>query len=226
MLGKTSPTQNSKCVMNVTRLSQQYRSRLVHFTAFRHIPSAPGSRTTLPRPPRPPVAVLVPIIHSAYSIHSTVTPSMDALVDQLQHEGRLKAPHLADAMRAVDRAHFVAQGTPADIAYTDAPLPLGLGETISAPHMHAACLDLLHRQLQPGAHVLDVGSGILLADQFIYVVYTTQSQNRVGISHRRPGLTRGPHWTRGRCGKTPRAGQAKPNQPPSRCAAAAPRWHH
>lgn len=84
---------------------------------------------------------------------------MDALVQDLQHEGRLKSPHVADAMRSVDRAHFVAHDTPHDLAYTDAPLPLGYGETISAPHMHAACLDLLQTHLQPGAHVLDVGSG-------------------------------------------------------------------
>ncbi|KXZ44345.1 hypothetical protein GPECTOR_69g438 [Gonium pectorale] len=41
----------------------------------------------------------------------------------------------------------------------DAPQPLGYGATISAPHMHAVCLELLARQLRPGARVLDVGSG-------------------------------------------------------------------
>lgn len=84
---------------------------------------------------------------------------MDTLVEQLQREGRLKSPALAHAMGAVDRAHFVPAGTPPDLAYTDAPLPLGFGETISAPHMHAACLDILEAHLRPGAHVLDVGSG-------------------------------------------------------------------
>lgn len=85
---------------------------------------------------------------------------MDTLVQELQHEGRLKAPNFADAMRAVDRAQFVARDTPPELVYSDAPLPLGYGETISAPHMHAACLDLLQQHLQPGAHVLDVGSGM------------------------------------------------------------------
>lgn len=41
----------------------------------------------------------------------------------------------------------------------DNPMPIGNEQTISAPHMHAACLDLLADQLQPGASALDVGSG-------------------------------------------------------------------
>lgn len=41
----------------------------------------------------------------------------------------------------------------------DAPLPIGYNETISAPHMHATCLELLAGHLCPGARVLDVGSG-------------------------------------------------------------------
>ena len=41
----------------------------------------------------------------------------------------------------------------------DTPLPIGYGETISAPHMHATCLELLRTHLKPGARVLDVGSG-------------------------------------------------------------------
>ena len=43
----------------------------------------------------------------------------------------------------------------------DAPLPIGYHETISAPHMHATCLELLRDHLRPGARVLDVGSGAL-----------------------------------------------------------------
>jgi hypothetical protein len=41
----------------------------------------------------------------------------------------------------------------------DCPVPIGYGQTISAPHMHATCLELLEPQLRPGARVLDVGSG-------------------------------------------------------------------
>lgn len=39
-------------------------------------------------------------------------------------------------------------------AYLDAPQPIhSSGATISAPHMHAHCLELLSRQLQPGSAV-------------------------------------------------------------------------
>lgn len=41
----------------------------------------------------------------------------------------------------------------------DYPLAIGEGQTISAPHMHAICLELLEAHLKPGARVLDVGSG-------------------------------------------------------------------
>ena len=41
----------------------------------------------------------------------------------------------------------------------DHPVPIGYGETISAPHMHAEALRLLEDHCLPGASVLDVGSG-------------------------------------------------------------------
>jgi protein-L-isoaspartate(D-aspartate) O-methyltransferase len=41
----------------------------------------------------------------------------------------------------------------------DSPVPIGWSQTISAPHMHAAALDMLEGQLVPGARALDVGSG-------------------------------------------------------------------
>ena len=44
----------------------------------------------------------------------------------------------------------------------DHPVPIGYGETISAPHMHAEALRLLEDHCTPGASVLDVGSGNLL----------------------------------------------------------------
>ncbi|GJN27256.1 hypothetical protein PR202_gb15261 [Eleusine coracana subsp. coracana] len=57
-------------------------------------------------------------------------------------------------METIDRALFVTEGTP----YIDTPMPIGFNATISAPHMHATCLELLKDHLQPGMHALDVGS--------------------------------------------------------------------
>lgn len=45
------------------------------------------------------------------------------------------------------------------VQHQDHPLAIGEGQTISAPHMHAICLELLEPHLQPGARVLDVGAG-------------------------------------------------------------------
>jgi hypothetical protein len=43
--------------------------------------------------------------------------------------------------------------------YEDAPQLIGHGATISAPHMHAHCLEILKDHLVPGASALDIGSG-------------------------------------------------------------------
>eukprot|EP01103_Thecamoeba_quadrilineata_P014065 TRINITY_DN4079_c0_g1_i2.p1 TRINITY_DN4079_c0_g1~~TRINITY_DN4079_c0_g1_i2.p1 ORF type:complete len:191 (+),score=39.13 TRINITY_DN4079_c0_g1_i2:188-760(+) len=44
-------------------------------------------------------------------------------------------------------------------AYNDHPSPIGWGATISAPHMHAQCLEMLLPYLKNAKRVLDVGSG-------------------------------------------------------------------
>ncbi|XP_034018539.1 protein-L-isoaspartate(D-aspartate) O-methyltransferase isoform X2 [Thalassophryne amazonica] len=57
-------------------------------------------------------------------------------------------------MLATDRAHFCRNNP-----YVDSPQSIGFSATISAPHMHAYALELLHDQLYEGAKALDVGSG-------------------------------------------------------------------
>jgi protein-L-isoaspartate(D-aspartate) O-methyltransferase len=71
---------------------------------------------------------------------------------------RRRARSVEAAFRRVDRARYTAAPYRGE-AYVDSPLPIGFGQTISAPHMHAACTEELLAQLQPGARVLDVGSG-------------------------------------------------------------------
>jgi len=85
-------------------------------------------------------------------------PSLDknkALVDYLKQYGAVRTDKVAEVMETIDRALFVQEGTP----YIDSPMPIGFNATISAPHMHATCLELLKDHLQPGMHALDVGSG-------------------------------------------------------------------
>ncbi|EFN60177.1 hypothetical protein CHLNCDRAFT_133686 [Chlorella variabilis] len=90
----------------------------------------------------------------------------DWLVDHLKRDGVVAHSDVERALRQTDRAHYVDSGIPLAYIYqagglqpADSPLPIGYHETISAPHMHATCLELLRGHLRPGARVLDVGSG-------------------------------------------------------------------
>ncbi|XP_019177715.1 PREDICTED: protein-L-isoaspartate O-methyltransferase 1-like isoform X2 [Ipomoea nil] len=78
------------------------------------------------------------------------------MTDQLTRYGVIKSEKVAEVMLNIDRALFVPEGTP---PYIDSPMSIGYNATISAPHMHAMCLELLEDRLQPGMHALDVGSG-------------------------------------------------------------------
>jgi protein-L-isoaspartate(D-aspartate) O-methyltransferase len=60
------------------------------------------------------------------------------------------------AMARVPRELFLPE-TLQSRAYDDTPLPIGLNQTISAPHMVAIMCDLL--DLQPGMTILEVGGG-------------------------------------------------------------------
>lgn len=79
-----------------------------------------------------------------------------SLVEMLQRGGIVKSDKVANVMEDLDRGLFVPEGVP---AYMDGPMPIGYNATISAPHMHGLCLELLENHLKPGMRALDVGSG-------------------------------------------------------------------
>lgn len=78
------------------------------------------------------------------------------MVDRLQTTRRITRPETAAAMRAVPRHAFVP-GDKVGVAYADRPLGIGVGQTISAPHMVGMMTDLL--ELSPGHRVLEIGTG-------------------------------------------------------------------
>eukprot|EP00123_Amoebidium_parasiticum_P021240 comp6392_c0_seq1/m.2190 comp6392_c0_seq1/g.2190 ORF comp6392_c0_seq1/g.2190 comp6392_c0_seq1/m.2190 type:complete len:256 (-) comp6392_c0_seq1:87-854(-) len=82
--------------------------------------------------------------------------SNSELVAHLKKAGLISSDRVKSAMLGVDRGHYSADHTE---AYNDNPHSIGYGATISAPHMHAMCLEVLEPRLQDGATVLDVGSG-------------------------------------------------------------------
>lgn len=65
-------------------------------------------------------------------------------------------PHVLQAMRTVDRRHFVPKEHSSE-TYRDSPLPIGSGQTISQPYIVAYMTELL--QLSPGMKTLEIGTG-------------------------------------------------------------------
>jgi protein-L-isoaspartate(D-aspartate) O-methyltransferase len=78
-----------------------------------------------------------------------------AMVERLRVRG-IADERVLDAMRRVPRERFVPPEL-ADAAYQDSPLPIGLGQTISAPLIVAYSAAAL--AAGPDAHVLEIGTG-------------------------------------------------------------------
>lgn len=91
----------------------------------------------------------------------------------------LKSQKVAEVMETVDRGLFVPEGTP---PYVDSPMQIGYNATISAPHMHAMCLELLENHLKPGMHALDVGSGTGYLTSCFAIMVGPQGR-AVGVEH-------------------------------------------
>ena len=87
---------------------------------------------------------------------SVLGEKRERLVDSLVRRGYVTDPRAEAAMRKVLREEFLPSSLKED-AYVDSPLPIGDGQTISAPHMVAIMIDKL--ELTPGQKVLEVGTG-------------------------------------------------------------------
>jgi len=78
------------------------------------------------------------------------------MVRRLRAEGFVKTHRVEKAMETVPRELFLPESM-APEAYVDSPLPIGGGQTISAPHMVAIMQEEL--ELAPGQKVLEIGGG-------------------------------------------------------------------
>src|SRR5437867_12885713 len=78
------------------------------------------------------------------------------MTDRLVRSGYIRRPSVRTAFLAVPREAFV-RPEDRDEAYQDVPLPIGSGQTISAPSMIAIMLE--EAALEPGERVLEIGTG-------------------------------------------------------------------
>ncbi len=85
-----------------------------------------------------------------------MTNSQKEMVENLWNSGYLHSQTVKEAMFRVPREEFVP-GNKRPYAYMDTPLPIGEGQTISAPHMVAILCEEL--DLEDGMKVLEIGTG-------------------------------------------------------------------
>jgi len=78
------------------------------------------------------------------------------MVREIRERYGLEAPGVFSAMLQVPREEFVAKKY-REIAYSDGPVPIGHGQTISQPYTVAFMTDLLN--LKGGERVLEIGTG-------------------------------------------------------------------
>ncbi len=80
----------------------------------------------------------------------------ERMVERLVESGRIERQPTVDALEAVPRHEFVPESR-RENAYADRPLPIGNGQTISAPHMVGIICDRL--ELEADDSVLEIGTG-------------------------------------------------------------------
>ncbi|MEM3428182.1 MAG: hypothetical protein QXV87_01440 [Candidatus Bathyarchaeia archaeon] len=65
----------------------------------------------------------------------------EKLIENLVREGVLRSPKVIKAMRSVPRAKFLPENMQSYSA-VDTPLPIGFGQTVSAPHSFSPSTEL------------------------------------------------------------------------------------
>ena len=103
--------------------------------------------------------------------------NMNNLCTELQYEKWIISPKVNEVMLQVDRKDF-APSNP----YQNFPQNIGCNVVISAPLLHAYCLEALREYLQEGAKALDVGFG----SGFLTVAMSKMMNDKgcvVGIEH-------------------------------------------
>jgi protein-L-isoaspartate(D-aspartate) O-methyltransferase len=102
------------------------------------------------------VAILVFSLVVSRPVEDSYSEARSRMVESHIRSRGVADPLVLRAMEAVPRHEFVLEEY-LTMAYSDGPLPIGHGQTISQPYIVALMTELL--QLQPGERVLEIGTG-------------------------------------------------------------------
>jgi protein-L-isoaspartate(D-aspartate) O-methyltransferase len=111
----------------------------------------------------------------------------DALVDSLVERGYVETDAVERVMRAVPREVFLPEDARGRV-YKDSPLPIGEGQTVSAPHMVAMITERL--DLSEGDRTLEVGTGrgyhaaVVARTVGAENLYTVERQEKLAVEAR------------------------------------------
>lgn len=109
-----------------------------------------------PAAERPRPAETAPAAARAAPGQADRSAERERMVERQIRARGVRDPRVLEAMRAVPRHRFVPPPLQ-DRAYDDAPLPIGLRQTISQPYVVAYMTEAL--ELPPDAAVLEIGTG-------------------------------------------------------------------
>ncbi len=90
------------------------------------------------------------------SVEEERAAQREQMIEQQIAARGVRDPAVLEAMRTVPRHEFVPESFRAQ-AYSDSPLPIGDGQTISQPYIVALMSELL--EVQEGERVLEIGTG-------------------------------------------------------------------
>jgi protein-L-isoaspartate(D-aspartate) O-methyltransferase len=107
----------------------------------------------------------------------------EMLIKKLAGEGYLKTEKVIRAFREIPRENFILESD-GDFAYSDYPLNIGRGQTISAPHMVAIMTELLKPKSRDVVLEIGAGSGYQAAilSKLVDAVYTIELESELAVS--------------------------------------------